>query len=201
MKKVLICLIGSFLFFPALGQENSGGREKENYFYVGPVDLIFNTLELGYERKLHNNNSFVVLGGFKLSKKDDIINRMGGNGELQYRINLLYNKEAVNGVVKKYSTFAYFAPFIQYRYEDITDMTVNDDNVQQQTHTIVNSAFGGLGFGFRLTALESRFCANFFAGGGLKYSDVTGLLRYTNFLETGYTGIAPKFGLQLGIKF
>ncbi len=201
MKKAIVICLNLILFLPTFSQEELPGLRKNNYFYIGPVDLVFNTVELGYERKLKNHNSIVFLGGFKLSKRDNYFNRMGGNGEFQYRINLHYNKETISGLVKKYSTFAYFAPFFQYRYEDITDVTGSDINGDEYTHTIVNSGFAGLGFGFRLTALENRFCANFFAGGGMKYSDVSGLNRYTDFFEVGYTGIAPKFGIELGINF
>lgn len=201
MKKILWVFIIAFLATSSWAQEKEVNNNKSNYFYVGPVDLVFNTLELGYERSLCNHNSIVIFGGLKLSKKDDLINRFGGNGELQYRINLLYNKESVSGIVKRYSTFAYFAPFFQYRYEQIIDVNVSDSEVPDQTHSFVNSGFAGLGFGFRLAALENRFCLNAFAGGGMKYSDVSGLKKYTDFFEVGYTGIAPKLGLQLGIKF
>src|SRR5205823_903492 len=112
-----------------------------------------------------------------LSKNGEMINRLGGNGELQYRINLLYDKEAISAVAKKYSTFAYFAPYVQYRYEEITDVSNSDIVPPLTTLSIVNSGFAGLGFGFRLTALENRFCINVFAGGGLKYSDVDGLKK------------------------
>ena len=71
----------------------------------------------------------------------------------------------------------------------------------QTVTTIVNSCFGGCGFGFRLTGAENRFSFNVFAGGGLKLSDVQGDNKYTDFLEVGYTGLAPKLAFQMGIAF
>lgn len=176
---------------------------KKNFFYIAPLDLIFNTIQVGYERKLRNHNSIALNGGFKLSKKDEIINRLGGNAEFQYRVNLLYNKEALNPMIRNHSTYTYFAPFVQYRYEEITDAIPDskDISVMKKDYTYVNSGFVGFGFGVRLSALENRFTLNVFGGGGLKYSDVKGDKSYADFMEVGYTGIAPKISFQLGITF
>ncbi|MEI8137728.1 MAG: hypothetical protein WCH21_10430 [Bacteroidota bacterium] len=204
MKNNIFIFLVSFGFITnSFAQENAQNnqKKKDNYFYVGPLDLFLNTLQMGYERKLKNHNTIALIGGFKLSKKDEIINRLGGTGEFQYRVNLLYNKEALSSVVKKYSTFAYFAPYLQYRYEEITDRVPTDISISEKEITIVNSGFAGLGFGFRLTALENRFCLNVYAGGGLKYSDVSGNKKYADFTEVGYTGIAPKLSFQIGIAF
>jgi hypothetical protein len=202
-KKIFLFVTGVLFASSAFSQVIKEAEENKrcNYFYVGPADLFLNTLQLGYERKLSNHNTVALLGGFKLSKKGELINRLGGNGEFQYRINLLYNKEALSSIAKRYSTFAYFAPYIQYRYEEITDVISTDVTPPITQLTIVNSGFAGLGFGFRLTALENRFCINIFAGGGLKYSDINGLKKYDDFLEVGYTGIAPKVSFQMGIAF
>ena len=181
--------------------QDSPVKKRNNRFYVAPVELFFNTLQLGYERQLKNHNSIALIGGFKLSKKDERIDRIGGTVEFQYRINLFYNKEAIGLITKRYSTFAYFTPYLQYKYEEINDLTYPDFSPPKNSLTIVNSVFGGLGFGFRFTALENRFCLNLFAGGGLKYSDVTGDKKYTDFFEAGYTGFAPKLALQIGIAF
>lgn len=204
MKNIILVSLLAFGFtMSSFAQENAQHdlKKRDNYFYVGPLDLFFNTLQIGYERKLSNHNTIALIGGFKLSKKAELINRLGGNGEIQYRVNLLYNKEAISSVVKKYSAFAYFAPYFQYRYEQITDPAAADVSTSQNEITIVNSGFAGLGFGFRLTAIENRFCLNVYAGGGLKYSDVNGNKKYADFMEVGYTGIAPKLSFQLGIAF
>jgi hypothetical protein len=141
------------------------------------------------------------MGGFKLSKKDAIINKLGGNGEFQYRITLLYNKEAISTIIREHSSFAYFATFAQYRYEEITDVIDSETSEQKELKTYVNSYFGGVGFGLRVSAIDNRFTMNIFAGGGLKYSNVYGQKKYDNFTEVGYTGIMPKFGFQMGIAF
>ena len=171
--KLLLLLISCIGFIEnSIAQDNplNDQKKKDDYFYVAPVDLFLNTIQLGYEKRLKNHNTIALFGGFKMSKKDETINRLGGSGELQYRINLLYNKEALSSVARKYSTFAYFAPFVQYKYEAIKDNMVGD--VLKTENTFVNSGFGGLGFGCRLTALENRFCFNLYAGGGLRYSDL-----------------------------
>lgn len=200
--KILVPFLFVYFFtVNCFSQEIEKINKKGNFFYIGPIDLFLNTLQLTYERKLKNHNTFSLMGGFKLSKKDETINRLGGNGEFQYRINLLYNKEAISTIVKKYSSFAYFAPFIQYRYEEITDVISFEPASVEKLNTFVNSYFGGVGFGLRISAIENRFSMNVFAGGGLKYSNVYGQKKYENFTEVGYTGISPKFEFQMGIAF
>lgn len=205
MKKIIYLI----LFGSLISTGNSFSQEmlhddvvrRDNFFYVAPFDLFLNTIQIGYERKLKNHNTIALNGGFKLSKKDEIVHRLGGNGEFQYRINLLYNKEALSAITNRHSTYTYFAPFVQYRYEEITDIVSNDITTTVRENTFVNSGFAGLGFGVRLTALENRFCLNIYAGGGMKYSDVQGNKKYADFFEVGYTGIAPKVSFQIGITF
>ncbi len=158
-------------------------------------------LELGYEKKLNNHNTFVFLGGFTLSKEKDLISDIGASGEIQYRVNLLYNKEAISIVSKSYSTFAYFAPYFTYRYEELTEENYSEPFSNNNITTFINSYFGGAGFGFRISGIENRFTMNLFLGGGLKYSLVEGLDKYTDFMRAGYTGISPKAGFQMGIAF
>lgn len=207
MKKLLFTLLLGSMGFgnTSVAQENSPelSVEKKNFFYIAPLDLIFNTIQIGYERKLKNNNSIALNGGFKLSKKNEIIHRLGGNGEFQYRINLRYNKNNYNSFIKNHSTYTYFAPFIQYRYEEITDAFPDskDVSIVNKENTYVNSSFAGFGFGVRVSALENRFSLNLFAGGGMKYSDVKGDKSYADFTEVGYTGIAPKISFQIGVAF
>lgn len=199
---ILFCLLFIQTSFSQQVEENQIKDNKKNdFFYFGPLDLFYNTLQLGYEHKIKNHNSIAILGGFKLSRKDEVTDRLGCNGEAQYRINLLYNKEALSPVVKNYTTFAYFAPYFQYRYEEIYYGYIQSSPLNGKVQTIVNSYFGGLGFGFRLTAAQSRFTLNVFAGGGLKYSDITGTKNYTGFTEVAYTGISPKVEFHMGIAF
>ncbi len=199
MKKALLASL-CFLSLHALSQEEGKIKERNNYFYVSPIDAFLNTFELGYERKLPSCNTFFIKGGFKLSKKDNYFDRLGGNGEVQFRVNLNYNKNLVNTLDRRFSTFAYFAPYMQYRYEQVLEQATTDA-LPKYTATFINSGSAGVGFGIRLTGLESRFCMNLFAGGGLKYSDVAGLQQYNDFLSVGYTGIAPKISFQMGITF
>lgn len=203
MKKyILLSLLSYFSFLSSFSQEKQEYK-KRNFFYVGPFDLFLNTIQLSYEKKTRNYNTIYLSGGFKLLEKENDRNRIGGNGELQYRINLLYNKEALNTLMNKqnYSTFAYFAPYFQYRYEEITDNYAVSFSEYEKATSIVNAYFVGFGFGFRFTPIQNRFCLNIFAGGGMKFSNVDGDKKYTDFLEVGYTGIAPKIGLQMGIAF
>jgi len=202
LKRILFSSASIFLISGSLvAQQPVEKINRNNFFYIAPVELFLNTIQLGYEHKLANHNTVALLGGFKLAKKNQMVSRLGGNAEFQYRINLLYNKEAISTITKRYTTFAYFAPYIEYKYEEITESYVPDISTKTNTLTTVNSGFAGVGFGVRFSGLENRFCLNLFAGGGLKYSDTHGLQNYDDFLQVGYTGIAPKVSFQMGIAF
>lgn len=201
MKNLFIPGFILTLFLTPCFAQEADNVGNHNFFYVGPADLFFNTLQIGYEKELKNTNSIALFGGFKLSEKNGYRDRIGGNGELQYRINLLYNKQGQTKLTKNFSTFAYFAPYFQYRYEELTDKIYISDVYSVNQISTVDSYFGGLGFGCRLTGMENRFCLNVFAGGGLKYSDLLGDKKYSDFFQVGYTGISPKFGFQMGIAF
>jgi hypothetical protein len=194
-----ICLACTFTSF---GQEaETVVQPQRNYFYVSPVDLFFNNIELGYERMFASRNSVFLKGGIKLSKQDDYFDRQGANAEMQYRIDLRYTRNTIYTAPGRFTTYAYFAPYISYRYEQITEERTIELGVERQQVSFINAGFAGVGFGMRFTALESRFCLNLFAGGGLRYSDINGLRKYNEFLQPGYTGIAPKVSFQLGIAF
>lgn len=193
----LLCML---LQKPATAQAAEPGAPR-NYFYFGPVDLLFNTLQVGYERRLGNSNTIAFSGGLELSRVNNYYARMGGNGSFQYRVNLLYNKETVSTLLARHSAFAYFAPFIHYRYSELRDELRAEGGGTHLAASYIHSAFGGFGFGTRFSALSNRFCLNVFAGGGLKVSSARGEKAYDSFLQPGYTGIAPKVELQAGIAF
>ena len=198
-----IAMIMGLLFCNLTGnaQAESKAISGKNYFYFAPADLFFNTLQIGYERKLNNSNTLAFSGGIELYRKNNYYPRLGTNFGFQYRVNLLYNKENVSTVLKGHSTFAYFAPFLHYRYTEITDERVMSDIVSLRTTSNIYTTFGGFGFGARFSALENRFCLNIFAGGGLRVSRTEGSKKYDGFFEPGYTGIAPKVEMQIGIAF
>lgn len=192
-------LAASLLSVTSIAQNDETPVRKGNMFYISPFELFLNTLQVGCEKKLKNHNTLALMGGFTLAKKNEVISDIGGSGEIQYRMNLLYNKRSINIVSSQYSTFVYFAPFANYRYVEKTDVVLAEAIQASNNITYINSLFGGFVFGGRFSGVENRFCLNVFLGGGLKYSVVEGQKEYTEFLRPGYTGIAPKAGFQLGI--
>lgn len=196
MKKSIVTLFS--LFCVTVSAQDNVIKPKHNFVYFSPVDLFYNTLELGYERSLKNHDAIAITGGFKLDKTSTAVNRVGGTGEIQYRVNLMYTENARITIIRPYSVFPYFAPYLSARYEKINNPAIIND---AQTTTTVRSVFGGVGFGFRITGINNRFTLNAFAGGGLKYADIDGDTKYDNFFEVGYNGFAPKLALQMGITF
>ncbi|MDP1803313.1 MAG: hypothetical protein Q8L81_18265 [Bacteroidota bacterium] len=200
MKNKLIVFFSLLtLFVTAQNINQDKVIKRSNFIYISPIDLFLKTFEIGYERNLKNNHAFAVTGGFKFDKTNETITRLGGTAEVQYKVNLLYSEGPKNIVIRPYSVFTYFAPYLSYRYEEINE-SINSE-VNPPENSFIHSGFGGVGFGFRLTGLENRFSLNAYAGGGLKYSDITGDQKYNDFWDVGYTGFAPKLSLQMGITF
>ncbi|MCE3260548.1 MAG: hypothetical protein K0S12_2189, partial [Bacteroidetes bacterium] len=67
MKTLLlsVAVFFSVKVYPQQEPENNY-KKRDNYFYVSPAELFFNTFQIGYERNLRNHNTIAFATGFKL---------------------------------------------------------------------------------------------------------------------------------------
>ena len=207
MKNIFLFLI--LLFIGANGYAQASKPDStyyKNHFYINPFDLFFRTFTITCEREVNpNKNSIVINAGVLLEKRTDM-SESGFNGEIQYRINIFDYKTSKRGLVSN----IFFAPYVQFRYVDhkgTTQQLIQTFPAQSFVTESIDANLRGYGvgvvMGLKTTAFNNRFCFGFYGGGGLKYTDVKGAPNVfdTSIVGENFTGITPKFGLQMGMSF
>ncbi len=212
-KLIAVCLLASGSCFAQDKAEDE--IIHSNFIYGSPFGIFVNRFTLSMEHNLPSHNSFMVTGSLSLSDNLEKSER-GGGGEFQYRVNMSKHPDRSS----KYSFF-YFAPYMQYRYMDVIDgqygnIYFANNNGTYASHysyyneqRIIHSVSGGLLLGIRLTNKSNRLSFDLFAGGGMKYSDVSyknhqetySYARNYSMFDAGYTGVVPRGGFQVGVSF
>lgn len=211
MKKFFGLLLLIFISVSGYAQtsNNKDSTYYKNHFYINPFDLFFRTFTVSYERDINpNKNSIMINAGFLL-EKTNTRQESGFNTELHYRINVFDYKTSKRGLVSN----IFFAPYLQFRYVDhqedrqYIDPVIYPPKTDPPQSQSLNANLRGYGagvvMGIRTTAFNNRFCFSFYGGGGAKYTDVKGsqFAFSEGIAEENYTGITPKFGLQMGLSF
>jgi hypothetical protein len=191
---ILICLftIGSFTAF-----------SQSSLVKISPFHLFDGTFYTSIEKNLNNDRSFYLAGGYRLSDNGDDI---GWMGELQIRKYLFrFNKSEslgdspFSGVYGGlYGNGKYFSEseseYSYYDYE-IDGFSYYQDDYE------IKQVEGGVMMGIQFV-FHKKLSLDFFVGGGLRASEITGMYRFTPYSpERGYTGIVPKVGFDVGISF
>lgn len=198
---LVVCGCTMLCFSQEKQDERSG--EHKHFIYGSPLGIVTSTFNVTYERQLSNSNSIAIMGGATLSNTFDI-DKKGGNGEIQYRVNLSKKLDRISK-----NNFFYFAPYLLQKYIQITtkdyNYYYNDNNYGKKTTNTIVSYSGGMLLGIRLTNSSNRLAFNAFAGGGMKYSEISGTdsgRNYNNGIwDIGFTGVVPRVGFQVGISF
>jgi len=215
MKTLLLIIATSLLLlnnsFAQRGVVNKDTAQNKyttkNELRVGFFNLFNSEFFLSYERLFDNNTSLVVNGGMILKQTSDE-EKIGGEGELQYRLYLRHNykKEpslAFNGI--------YTGPYVFYKYLDKTNNSIYYDydyntNFGAKIYTKTNYNYSTIGagvlFGMKFI-IAHRISVDISLGGGLKYTDTHPDLTnyYYDIYSDAYTGIAPRGKITFGIRF
>ncbi|MDZ7777420.1 MAG: hypothetical protein U5L09_18345 [Bacteroidales bacterium] len=127
----------------------------------------------------------------------DYEDKFGVGVEIQYRA-YVFKK-----VTEKHIKNIFFAPYGFYKY-----FSLNEDNYYTCGYGIddapdlrennINVFGGGMIFGMQYVFAE-KVHLDFYAGGGLRKADKDNYYDY--FLEPGYSGFAPKVGIDIGFSF
>lgn len=211
MKKAFLLLFFGSLIGSSQSYAQRDSVYYKNHFYLNPLDLIFSNFEVSYERDLKKDRtSFMLTSGVFLQHREDEKTESGFNVELQYRVNMFTYPPSKNG----FRSNIFFAPYINFRYKDYEDLRSGqnyiiqpfggkDSLMVQKTDANLRSYGAGIVMGIRLTAFNNRFCFGIYGGGGLKYSNVKGFKSVfdNSIVDGNYTGITPKFSVQMGLAF
>ncbi|MDD3877802.1 MAG: DUF3575 domain-containing protein [Bacteroidales bacterium] len=194
MRKVISCIVISMLLTGSLFAQTKEASEKNNLFSLSMTRLPLSNFYMGYERMFQNNTSIALNGGLIL-KDNTTESKIGTNLEFQYRFYSKIRREKVfQGI--------YFAPYLSYRYVDVEEKySCYEDFIWiNNAHQIYKTLGAGVGLGCKV-AIAQKIVFGFEMGAGVKYS--TGRRDYVdyNIFDYGYTGIAPKADITLGIFF
>ncbi len=177
----------------------------KNELRVGFIDFFNSEFLLSYEHLFNNNTGLVVNGGIIL-KQTSSEDKIGGEGELQYRIYMRpnYKKEpgfSFNGI--------YTGPYIFYKYLDKTtryyDWIYSTNGGSYGVNSYNNSNYSTIGAGVLVGMkfiIAHRISIDLNLGGGIKYTDTHPKTQNSyNIFSDSYTGIAPRGKLTLGLRF
>ena len=175
----------------------------KNELRVGLFDFVNSEFLLSYEHLFDNNTGIVINGGMIL-KQTSYEEKLGGEGELQYRLYMRpnYTKEpgfSFNGI--------YTGPYVFYKYLDKT--TYNqyyNSNSGQYVTTKTNANYSTIGAGVLVGmkfVIAHRITIDINVGGGLKYTDTHPETTKvsSDVFSDGYTGVAPRGRVTFGLRF
>ncbi len=202
MKKIFFVF---FLCVTTYAYSQNGDVEKQKFYRHTLTSTITNlfvsNFQLNYEFGFSPITSLKI--SFGTSYVDADYNKKNGyNGELQFKYYILSPDRE-----KTYYNI-YFAPYINYRYIDVTtdDYSFRNNDI---THTYplksfnFNSLSGGFIFGQTFTIAKKIFI-DLYLGGGIRknlYPDEYLEQYNSNIFQEGYSGITGKLGLDIGFKF
>ncbi len=203
MRKGYITILIIILFTLHInGQDDNSAVFYSNEIRTGIFQFFLNTFYLEYEHFVSENASYVVLGGMTL-KKDSYEEVYGGEGGAQFRI---YSNNIIGGFDFSNTQGIYFAPFLKYRYLDVTDIDGAEFSSTWEDgpfKNVYNTLGGGVLIGVKFFVLE-RVSIDINVGGKIQYTftenDQVPDYAYEVF-GIAYTGVSPAGNLTFGIKF
>ena len=213
MKNIILkTLVLGLILLPAFADAQK--KVERNVLSISPFEFFTQTFQLGYERMMNeDNNGLVINAGLTASNLYDD-KQMGVKGDVQYRF---YFKK--NNIEDDRATriMIFTGPYLAYKYldrevreydYDYANLDPNSPVYIQPIEWIrksqINSVGAGVLFGLRL-AMFDKVNIDTFIGGGVKFTDVNSNTKTKNYVydvtDPEYSGVYPKAGFTVGIKF
>ena len=199
MKKSLVTVI--ILLIIATGANaqvlaTANSPEYKNVLKMSAALFTRNTFQMGFERFINPNTSFLISAGLTF-KESDFEKVMGVRTEAQMKFHVF------TAIQPKISHRLYFAPYLLNEYyENGSNEYDNNGN-----YTWVNDTFdafgGGMLFGWSFS-FANRINLDIYTGGGFRktFSYNSEDHHYDNgVLDYGYSGIVPRLGVDIGFWF
>lgn len=198
MKKIFLVLIIAVLTSGTYAQvlATANSPEYKNVLKMSAALFTRNTFQMGYERFIDPSTSIYLAAGMNFQDSEYDKN-WGVRTEAQMRFH-------VYTIIKpKESHRLYFAPYLVNHYIE-TENRSYSSGVYPQWKTDSYDAFGGgMLFGWSFS-FANRINLDMYTGGGLRktfgYSSSD---EYNNsgIYDYGYSGIVPRFGIDIGFWF
>ncbi len=207
----IITLVFGLALLPAIA--NAQEKVERNVLSISPFEFFNQTFQLGYERMLNEeNNGLVINVGITASNLYDD-KQMGIKGDIQYRFYFKknnieeYRTSRIMIFTGPYLAYKYLdREFREYYYDNNTDpnQPIYTEPVELIRKSQINSGGAGVLFGLRLVMFE-KVNIDTFLGGGVKFTDVNSNSKTQNYVyditDPEYSGVYPKAGFTVGIKF
>jgi hypothetical protein len=199
MKKTIVSLTLLFLVGAGFSQEPTENKLLKNHIYLDPLPTLMNTFQISYERTFCDATKSIQISGGAIAKVSDNLKLFGSNDhnleygfsdEVQFRFYL--NDIRNSGKENKFQFAFYFTPYIAHKYL----------KTSSASYDYINSVSAGLLSGWKGT--YGHFVFDVFMGGGYKKSMANNNDHFyasNSYWDNTYTGILPKFGIQLGFSF
>ena len=193
---------------------------KKNSFKITPQAFIVSTFMLSYERYIASGISLQLTGGLMSAQKngdESFYNPSTGNN-VNYPDKDKASGGMVEGMMKYYflkgrshMSGLYAGPYTRYSKNNFslntTTYNPNTNNTEpSKVDYTIETLEGGAVFGYQVV-ISNAFVMDMFVGGGIKTSNSTKPLTYTDdntfwILESqDYNGVIPKAGFRLGFVF
>lgn len=200
MKKNIFAILFSLLLGSAVEAQimpSSNSSEYRNILKMSVAQFTNSTFQLGIEHFFKPTSSLYITGGFNLNDNDNT-KSWGALFEAQLR---LYAFTQIN---PNYSHRLYFAPYLYNRYysEETRVYNGGSSSVYSWRTKDYDAISGGLLFGWSYS-FAKRINLDIYTGGGVRKTIGYENPNYYNssIFEYGYSGIMPRFGVDLGFWF
>jgi hypothetical protein len=205
-KKIfLLCAVLIMVSVQAHSQEQVTGYDKSansfaqyrNIYKFSLTEFTRNTFQMGYERFVAPSTSLYFIAG--LTSKDDYYDNVFGiKTELQLKIH------AYTSARGKVMHRLYFAPYIMNHYLD-TEFTDWEYDQNYNYHEVrVTDSYDVVGTGVMFGwsfSFAKRMNIDVYTGGGIRRTIGSGDNSNDGVWDYSYSGITPRFGIDVGFLF
>ncbi|HOW30498.1 MAG TPA: hypothetical protein PLP88_02940 [Bacteroidales bacterium] len=168
-----------------------------NIYKFSLTEFTRNTFQMGYERFLSPSTSIYFIAG--LTSKDDYYDNVFGiKTEAQLKIH------AYTSAKGKVMHRLYFAPYIMNHYLDTEFITWEYDPNWNSQEVKISDSFDVIGTGVMFGwsfSFAKRMNIDVFTGGGIRRAIGSGDESNDGVWDYSYSGITPRFGIDVGFLF
>lgn len=169
----------------------------KNIYKFSLTEFTRNTFQMGYERFLSPSTSLYVIAG--LTSKDDYYDNVFGiKTELQLKIHAYTSSRG------KVMHRLYFAPYLMNHYLD-TEFTEWEYDQNWNSYQVkVSDSFDVIGTGVMFGwsfSFAKRMNIDVYTGGGIRRTIGSGDNSNSGIWDYSYSGITPRFGIDVGFLF
>jgi hypothetical protein len=207
IKYFMLAGVLAFAFQSATAQSSSSNEDYNKVLKLSPFEFGRSQFQVGFERYYNDKTrSIVILPSFIL-KRSNNEKSDGVELGLQYRMYLSQNDGGIFHHIGYYSGVYGLGLVMREEYNLLKYGPNNQNGTPYTATNKIQSVEGGVLLGIQIDITE-RIVLDFFAGGGVRYSNVSDQrIEQENYysdygvFDREYTGIKPRIGFQLGVTF